>query len=64
MSYKLEQPYSITQRADFLVEHEQLKVARGDLGVEVPYEELPQIQKMLINKCRLASKRCITAVRL
>lgn len=36
-------------------------VARGDLGVEVPYEELPQIQKMLINKCRVASKRCITA---
>lgn len=38
-----------------------IMVARGDLGVEVPYEELPQIQKMLINKCRLASKRCITA---
>ena len=38
-----------------------IMVARGDLGVEVPYEELPQIQKMLINKCRLAGKRCITA---
>ena len=38
-----------------------IMVARGDLGVEVPYEELPQIQKMLINKCRVASKRCITA---
>ncbi len=38
-----------------------IMVARGDLGVEVPYEELPQIQKMLIDKCRLASKRCITA---
>ena len=40
---------------------EGIMVARGDLGVEVPYEELPQIQKMLIDKCRLASKRCITA---
>lgn len=38
-----------------------IMVARGDLGVEVPYEELPEIQKMLIDKCRLASKRCITA---
>ena len=38
-----------------------IMVARGDLGVEVPYEELPEIQKMLIDKCRLAGKRCITA---
>lgn len=38
-----------------------IMVARGDLGVEIPYEELPQIQKMLINKCRLSGKRCITA---
>ena len=38
-----------------------IMVARGDLGVEVPYEELPQIQKMLIDKCRVAGKRCITA---
>lgn len=38
-----------------------IMVARGDLGVEIPYEELPQIQKMLIEKCRLKGKRCITA---
>lgn len=38
-----------------------IMVARGDLGVEIPYEELPQIQKMLIDKCRLSGKRCITA---
>ncbi len=38
-----------------------IMIARGDMGVEIPYEELPQIQKMLITKCRLSGKRCITA---
>ena len=36
-------------------------IARGDMGVEVPYEELPSIQKELIGKCRLLGKRVITA---
>lgn len=36
-------------------------VARGDLGVEVPFEELPAIQKMIIKKCRIRGKRSITA---
>lgn len=36
-------------------------VARGDLGVEVPFEELPAIQKTIINKCRIYGKRSITA---
>ncbi len=38
-----------------------IMIARGDMGVEIPYEELPEIQKHLINKCRIAGKRCITA---
>lgn len=38
-----------------------IMVARGDLGVEVPFEELPAIQKMIINKCRIRGKRSITA---
>ena len=36
-------------------------VARGDLGVEIPFVEVPSIQKYLINKCRLLGKRVITA---
>ncbi len=36
-------------------------VARGDLGVEIPFVELPAIQKYLITKCRLLGKRVITA---
>ena len=38
-----------------------IMVARGDLGVEVPFTELPAIQKYLITKCRLLGKRVITA---
>ena len=38
-----------------------IMIARGDLGVEIPYEELPNIQKQMINTCRIIGKRCITA---
>lgn len=36
-------------------------VARGDLGVEVPFVSLPAIQKYLISRCRIIGKRVITA---
>ena len=36
-------------------------VARGDLGVEIPFVEVPAVQKYLIKKCRLLGKRVITA---
>lgn len=38
-----------------------IMVARGDLGVEIPYVEVPATQKYLISKCRLLGKRVITA---
>lgn len=38
-----------------------IMVARGDMGVEIPFEELPAIQKQIITKCRLLGKRVITA---
>lgn len=38
-----------------------IMVARGDLGVEIPFVEVPAIQKLLIKKCRLLGKRVITA---
>jgi len=38
-----------------------IMVARGDMGVEIPFEQLPAIQKKLITICRLRGKRVITA---
>ena len=38
-----------------------IMVARGDLGVEIPFVEVPPVQKYLIKKCRLLGKRVITA---
>lgn len=38
-----------------------IMVARGDLGVEIPFVEVPSIQKYLIKKCRMLGKRVITA---
>ena len=38
-----------------------IMIARGDMGVEIPFKMLPTIQKKLITKCRLLGKRVITA---
>ncbi len=38
-----------------------IMIGRGDMGVEIPFVELPAIQKKLITKCRLLGKRVITA---
>ena len=40
---------------------EGIMIARGDLGVEIPFVEVPAIQKLLISKCRMLGKRVITA---
>ena len=41
-----------------------IMVARGDMGVEIPFEELPAIQKFLIESCYSSSKMVITATQM
>ncbi|MBQ7288531.1 MAG: pyruvate kinase [Clostridia bacterium] len=40
---------------------EGIMIGRGDMGVEIPFEELPAVQKKLITKCRMLGRRVITA---
>lgn len=41
-----------------------IMVARGDMGVEIPIEELPEIQKRIIKKCLKRGKKCVTATQM
>ncbi|MCH5206204.1 MAG: pyruvate kinase [Oscillospiraceae bacterium] len=41
-----------------------IMIARGDMGVEIPFERIPQIQKQLIRKARIANKQVITATQM
>ena len=61
---KIEKPEALNDIDDIIAETDALMVARGDLGVEVPYQNVPLIQKMLINKCRLNAKPVIVATQM
>ena len=58
---KIENQSGIDNIESICEECEGIMIGRGDMGVEIPYEELPAIQKHLITKCRLLGKRVITA---
>ncbi len=58
---KIENRAGIDNIDEICEECDGIMVARGDLGVEIPFVELPAIQKYLITKCRLLGKRVITA---
>ena len=58
---KIENRAGIDNIEEICTECDGIMIGRGDMGVEIPYEELPAIQKQLITKCRLLGKRVITA---
>lgn len=58
---KIESRTGVNNLHAIMREADGIMVARGDLGVEIPYEELPDIQKNMINECRIYGKRVITA---
>ncbi len=61
---KIEKPEAISDIDNIIKETDALMVARGDLGVEVPMQEVPVIQKMLVRKCLEASKPVIIATQM
>jgi pyruvate kinase len=61
---KIEKPEAIKDIDDIIVATDALMVARGDLGVEVPMETVPSLQKMMIKKCRKHAKPTIVATQM
>lgn len=61
---KIEKPEAINEIDHIIDITDGLMVARGDLGVELPKEEVPLIQKMLVEKCIQASKPVIIATQM
>jgi len=61
---KIEKPQAIEDIDNIIAEADGLMVARGDLGVEIPMEDVPLIQKKIVRKCRSASKPVIIATQM
>lgn len=61
---KIEKPEALDEIEDILHEADGLMVARGDLGVEIPMQNVPLIQKMLIQKSLTAAKPVIVATQM
>lgn len=62
---KVERPEAVYQNMDAIIDAtDAIMVARGDLGVELPSEEVPMIQKLLVQKSNLAAKPVIVATQM
>ncbi|HIZ44898.1 MAG TPA: pyruvate kinase [Firmicutes bacterium] len=61
---KIENTQGIENLDEILQVSDGIMVARGDMGVEIPFRELPGIQKTIINKCYLTGKHAVTATQM
>ena len=58
---KIESRYAVKNLAEIIAVSDAIMVARGDLGVEIPPEEVPVVQKQIIDACKAAGKPVIVA---
>ena len=61
---KIEKPEALLQIDEIIQESDALMVARGDLGVEIPMEQVPLVQKDIINRCLLQNRPVIVATQM
>lgn len=61
---KIEKPEAIENIDEIMIQCDGLMVARGDLGVEIPMEQVPVIQKRLVDKAKIARKPVIIATQM
>ena len=61
---KIEKPEALVNLRDIIIESDGIMIARGDLGVELPIEKVPLIQKEIIRKCMHRAKPVIVATQM
>ncbi len=61
---KIERTAALANLDEIITAADGIMVGRGDLGVEMPFEDVPIVQKEIVEKCRLASKPVIVATQM